>query len=66
MVGDVRGYHLRRSRTERTLAYQSGDERISNAHMTLSALHLRSLLRLERELVAKAPAWSSCLGAEQR
>ncbi len=62
---DARGYHLRRARSERELAYRSRDERVSDAHMNLSALHLERLLRLDRELAERTPAWSSCLGAEK-
>ncbi len=61
-MDELRGYHLKRSRSERELAYQSGDDRASDAHMRLSTLHLEQLLRLDREAAARAPAWSSTLG----
>ena len=61
-MDELRGYHLKRSRSERELAYRSGDDRASDAHMGLCALHLEQLLRLDREAAASAPAWSSTLG----
>ena len=42
-----REYHLRRARSERHIAYRSADDRASNAHMRLSALHLQRALVLE-------------------
>jgi hypothetical protein len=63
-VDDVRGYHLRRARSERSLAYQSANDRVSDAHMSLSALHLQRLLRLDREVAERTPAWSSRLGTD--
>jgi hypothetical protein len=62
---DLRGYHLKRARSERELAYESGDERVSDAHMGLSMLHLQHLHRLDGELAQQMPAWSSRLGAEE-
>ena len=40
-------YHLRRARTERDIAYRSADSCVSDAHMKLSALHLRRALLLQ-------------------
>jgi hypothetical protein len=37
-------YHSRRARMERDIAYRAADERVSNAHMRLSALHLERAL----------------------
>ncbi len=62
---DLRGYHLKRARLERELAYRSGDERVSNAHMSLSVLHLQHLMRLDREHAQRVPEWSSRLGADE-
>nr|WP_314444069.1 hypothetical protein [uncultured Sphingomonas sp.] len=39
-------YHSARARAERELAYRSADERASDAHMRLSALHLSRALIL--------------------
>ncbi len=47
-------YHLRRARTERDIAYRSGDPCVSDAHMQLSALHLQRALLLQE--VRRAPA----------
>jgi hypothetical protein len=41
-----REYHSARARAERELAYRSADERGSDAHMRLSALHLSRALIL--------------------
>lgn len=41
-----RDYHSERARAERELAYRSADERASDAHMRLSALHLSRALIL--------------------
>ena len=46
-------YHLRRARTERDIAYRSGDPCVSDAHMQLSALHLQRALLLQE--VRRAP-----------
>ena len=40
-------YHLRRARSEREIAYRSGDAVAGDAHMRLSALHLRRALLLQ-------------------
>jgi hypothetical protein len=39
-------YHLDRARAERNTAYGAGHERVSDAHMKLSALHLQRALLL--------------------
>jgi hypothetical protein len=39
--------HATRARVERDVAYRSADERASDAHMRLSALHLSRALILE-------------------
>jgi hypothetical protein len=41
-------YHLRRARSERDVAYRIGDGVAADAHMRLSALHLRQALLLQR------------------
>lgn len=46
MSNDLR-YHVSRARIERDIAYRSSDERVSDAHMRLSALHLSRALALE-------------------
>jgi hypothetical protein len=54
-----REFHAERARVERDLAYRAPDERVSDAHMRLSALHLSRALVLEevdRRLGAAAPA----------
>jgi hypothetical protein len=40
-------YHSRRARAERDLAYRAPDERVSDAHLRLSALHLSRAMVLE-------------------
>lgn len=40
-------FHLRRARSERELAYRSGDGIAADAHMKLSALHLQQALLLQ-------------------
>jgi hypothetical protein len=40
-------FHAERARVERDLAYRAPDERVSDAHMRLSALHLSRALVLE-------------------
>jgi hypothetical protein len=40
-------YHLRRARSERNIAYRVGDCAAADAHMRLSALHLRQALVLQ-------------------
>lgn len=62
-MDELRAYHLDRFRSEREWANRSGDHRAYEAHMGLRALHLEQLLRLDREAAARAPAWSSTLGA---
>jgi len=47
-------YHLCRARSERNIAYRSGDELAADAHMRLSALHLQRALLLK--VVRRAPA----------
>lgn len=42
-----RDYHAARARVERDLAYRSGDNRASDAHLRLSALHLSRALILD-------------------
>ena len=37
-------YHLCRARSERNIAYRSGDELAADVHMQLSALHLQRAL----------------------
>ena len=46
MITDI-DYHLQRSRSERDIAYRSGDARVSDAHLRLSALHLARALLLQ-------------------
>ena len=46
MTKDVE-YHLQRARSERDLAYKSGNSDASDAHMRLSALHLERALLLQ-------------------
>ena len=46
MIADVE-YHLRRARSERDVAYRSGDGLASDIHMRLSALHLSQALLLQ-------------------
>jgi hypothetical protein len=46
-------YHLKRARTERDIAYKSGDTFVSDAHLRLSALHLARALLLQE--VRRAP-----------
>jgi hypothetical protein len=41
-------YHLKRARAEREVAYRLGDGVAADAHMRLSALHLRRALLLQR------------------
>ena len=43
-------YHLQRARCERDIAYRSGDPRVSDAHMDLSALHLKRAILLQEVL----------------
>ena len=40
-------YHSHRARSERDMAYRSADDRVSDAHLRLSALHLSRALLLE-------------------
>jgi hypothetical protein len=52
-------YHAERARAERDLAYRAADERVSEAHMRLAALHLSRAMVLEevdRGLGLAAPA----------
>jgi hypothetical protein len=42
-----KNYHSARARVERDIAYRSGDPRVSDAHLRLSALHLSKALLLE-------------------
>ena len=46
-------YHLCRARSERNIAYRSGDEVAAEAHLRLSALHLQRALLLKS--VRRAP-----------
>jgi hypothetical protein len=50
MLNDA-SYHAQRARTERELAYRAPDERVGDAHLRLSALHLSRAMVLE-ELIA--------------
>ncbi|MBA3510435.1 hypothetical protein [Sphingomonas sp.] len=43
-------YHLRRARTERDIAYRSGEPCVADCHMRLSALHLQRALLLQEVL----------------
>jgi len=40
-------YHLQRARSERDMAYRSGNGPAADAHMRLSALHLQRALLLQ-------------------
>ena len=46
MINDI-NYHLQRARSERDIAYRSGDACASDAHLRLSALHLSRALLLQ-------------------
>ena len=46
MLNDA-SYHAQRARTERELAYRALDERVGDAHLRLSALHLSRAMVLE-------------------
>jgi predicted SprT family Zn-dependent metalloprotease len=46
MLNDA-SYHAQRARTERELAYRAPDERVGDAHLRLSALHLSRAMVLE-------------------
>jgi hypothetical protein len=52
MTTDI-DYHLQRARSERDIAYRSGDACASDAHLRLSALHLSRALLLQE--VRRAP-----------
>ena len=57
MISDAT-YHAQRARTERDLAYRAPDERVSDAHLRLSALHLSRAMVLgevDRRLGAATP-----------
>jgi hypothetical protein len=57
MLNDA-SYHAERARTERELAYRAPDERVGDAHLRLSALHLSRAMVLEevdRRLGAAEP-----------
>ena len=57
MISDAM-YHSQRARAERDLAYRAPDERVSDAHLRLSALHLSRAMVLEevdRRLGTAAP-----------
>jgi predicted SprT family Zn-dependent metalloprotease len=57
MLNDA-SYHAQRARTERELAYRAPDERVGDAHLRLSALHLSRAMVLEevdRRLGAAEP-----------
>ena len=59
-------YHALRARAERNLAYCAPDERVSDAHMRLSALHLSRALVLEevdRALGGNDPGRASAIFA---
>ena len=46
MCTDVE-YHLGRARKERNIAYQASQDVVSDAHMSLSAMHLQRALLLQ-------------------
>ena len=52
MAADVE-YHLQRGRSERDIAYSSADDYASEAHLKLSALHLKRAKLLHE--VRRAP-----------
>jgi hypothetical protein len=52
MITDI-DYHLQRARSERDIAYRSGNACVSDAHLRLSALHLARALLLQE--VRRAP-----------
>jgi hypothetical protein len=42
-----KAYHAQRARAERDLAYRAPDERVSEVHLRLSALHLSRALMFD-------------------
>jgi hypothetical protein len=51
-VGNDFEYHLQRARSERNIAYRAIDPCVSDAHMTLSVLHLQRAMLLREVRLA--------------